>query len=56
MTIAAAAELGAWIMVFGFLLAGVTAEADDRRREAKYAKYLNRKHRMLAERYGFRSR
>ena len=34
MTIAAAALVGVWIMVFGFLLAGVTAEADDRRREA----------------------
>ena len=56
MSLAAAALVGVWIMVFGFLLAGVTAEADDRRREAKYAKYLNRKHRMLAERYGFRSR
>ena len=56
MTIAAAAVLAVWIVAFGFLFAGVMAEADDRRREAKYAKYLNRKHRMLAERYGFRSR
>lgn len=56
MTIAAAAVLAVWIVVLGFLLAGVMAEADDRRREENYAKYLNRKHRMLAERYGFRSR
>jgi uncharacterized membrane protein len=56
MTIAAAAVLAVWIVVLGFLFAGVMAEADHRRREANYAKYLNRKHRILAERYGFRSR
>lgn len=56
MTLAAAAVLGVWIVVFGFLFAGVMAEAADRRREAEYAKHLNRKSKMLAARYGFRSR
>jgi hypothetical protein len=56
MMLAAAAVLGVWIVVFGFLFAGVMAEADDRRREANYVKHLNRKRRILAERYGFRSR
>ena len=56
MTIAAAAVLAVWIVAFGFLFAGVMAEADDRRREANYAKHLSRKSKMLAARYGFRSR
>lgn len=56
MMIAVLALLAVWFFVVVVVFVALTEQAADRNREVEYARYLSRRRKKLAERYGFAAR
>lgn len=54
--IAELALLAVWFFVAVVVFVALAEQAADRNREMEYARYLNRRRKILAERYGFAAR